>query len=105
VKRQAGEIADKLERMAWRLIGMFPIAAKKARDRGNISGLAVAVGVSLDKAQLLKGLPTSIGSKLGNIDLTKLSTEELEVWQALMAKARGEGGGPDPGGPRLADSA
>ena len=52
-------LADALDAMAWRLLDVMPDKMEDA----SLSQVAHALSVSIDKAQLLKGAPTSISSK------------------------------------------
>jgi transposase-like protein len=55
-KKRRGDLAERLEVLIWELVDSIPgkIAAAGLKDT------AIAIGILTDKAQLLKGAPTSI---------------------------------------------
>jgi transposase-like protein len=57
-QRKRGPMADALVAVAWRLLDAIPQKIKKAP----LNQTAVALGIALDKARLLRGEPTSITS-------------------------------------------
>jgi transposase-like protein len=67
------DISSRLGKIAWRLTGMLPKAARIAMDKGQVSQIATAVGIALDKKQLLEGKPTGILQT----DVSKLTNAEL----------------------------
>ena len=72
--QKKGTLAQGLEEMAWKLIGVVPEALKDC----NIQQLATALGITIDKMQLLRNKPTEITRTEGQDDLSTLTDDELE---------------------------
>lgn len=101
-----GNLPVLLESVAWKLSRMLPKAAKIARDKGQVSQIATAAAIAVDKALLIKGQPNSITRH----DFSKMSREdlyrELDIIRARrveFAQRRGGvclslAGSPDPPG-------
>jgi Transposase len=53
--QKKGPLADKLEEVAWALAGKLP-----GSDCSDVQATAVALGILVDKLQVLRGLPSSI---------------------------------------------
>jgi transposase-like protein len=82
-------MADVLEEIAWKLIDAIPGKVKKAPLGQTVTSMAIAV----DKMRLLRNLPTELPGAAQALDLSKLTDEELEEYDRLLAKAAigGEG--------------
>lgn len=71
--QKKGDLADALEGVAWKL-------AEAAPDKipfADLKNLAVALGIVIDKMQILRNKPTSITGQAGDDDLAGLSDDEL----------------------------
>lgn len=55
-----GLLADKLEEVAWSLVGMIEPAGRKAQTKGAVGPIATAFGITIDKMRLLREQSTSI---------------------------------------------
>lgn len=76
-----GELADRLEEIAHRILNTLPDKLKDA----NVQQLATALGIVLDKKQLLEGKPTE---RTETIDTTLDNDERLKRINSLLERAR-----------------
>jgi hypothetical protein len=84
------DLGTKLNELAHKLAGAMPGKIKDA----SLRDVSVSLGVTIDKAQLLTGKPTTIhGGRVG-LNLTKLSDEQLNQLDALLAAAESDAGNP-----------
>jgi hypothetical protein len=62
-------------------------AMKNKRDGADYKSMGVVLGILLDKLQLLEGKPTEIKEEIEqvDIDVSKLSTEQLELLAEIGA--------------------
>jgi hypothetical protein len=84
-------MADALVELAWKLLKVA--SAPEKAEKASLSQVMVAIGISIDKAQLLKSLPTKISATgvIGdNMDLSRLNDRQLAVLEELLALARGD---------------
>lgn len=78
-------LAQKLQAVAHKLVNHVH------SNIDNLSGAQamVCAGIAIDKAQLLTGQPTAI-TEQRRPDLSRLSPEELELYEHLLLKLQGE---------------
>lgn len=77
------DLAAKLEDVAHRLADAMPAKIQAA----GLQQVAVSLGISVEKARLLKGEPTSISGVPFPLDLEKLTDEQLAQLDAIFAAA------------------
>ncbi len=77
------ELAQELRAVAWKLVKSMPGKIKKA----GLKDTAISFGIAVEKAQLLEGKPTSISGVPFPFDLEKLTDEQLDQLDAILAAA------------------
>jgi hypothetical protein len=98
-QNKMGHLADTLERVAFLLAGDLQDAAR--RERANVTQVATALGIVVDKMQVLRGQPTDISSNL--TDAERATRIRLAIEAFSRDCEREEIGGPGPGDSRPAE--
>jgi transposase-like protein len=85
-EKKKGPMADTLEAVAWQLLDALPAKIPDA----SLKETATAMGIAIDKARVLRGLPTDYTAH-GLYDLTKLNDQQLADLERILSGARPEG--------------
>lgn len=77
------DMATALDVVAWKLLD----AIESKIGAAPLNQTAVAMGIAIDKARLLRGQPTEITDATARVDLSKLTDKELDEAEKLARKA------------------
>jgi hypothetical protein len=94
-EQKKGPLAEQCDAVAWALAGLMESAARRAAADGRVDKIATAFGILVDKAQLLRGEPTSRTETTGVPD-SRVSERIASLLDSLRERRAGASGNGHP---------
>jgi transposase-like protein len=86
-QEKKAELSARLDELAHALVG--DLLQESKRSQASYKDLATAMGIAIDKARLLRGQSTQNTTNCHQLDLNKLSTEDLETIERIATSLQG----------------